>query len=80
MLLENIQTRVCYTGTKLGTKIKINNIKDQGKKSHQNDRVFCATCPESGFVEDYTGETSRGLNERVIDHNWRDKKSHLHKH
>ena len=26
MLLENIQTRVCYTGTKLGT--KINNVKD----------------------------------------------------
>ena len=31
-------------------------------------------------VEDYIGETGRQLNERVIDNNGRDKKSHLYKH
>ena len=31
-LLENAQTRICYNGTKLGT--KFNNIKDSVKKSH----------------------------------------------
>ena len=30
-------------------------------------------------VEDCTGETDRQLIERVIDHNGRDKKSHLYK-
>ena len=31
-------------------------------------------------VDDNIGETGRGLNERVIDHNGRDKKSHPYKH
>ena len=77
-LPENVQARICYTGTKRGT--KFNNIKDPVKKSHQHDVVYYAACPEPGCVEDYTGETGRRLNERVIDHNGRDKKSHLYKH
>ena len=36
--------------------------------------------PKPGCVEDYTSETGRRLNEAVIDHNRRDKKSHLYKH
>ena len=67
----------CYTGTKLGT--KFNSIKDPVKKSHQNDVVYYATCSEQDCVEDYTGETGRTLNDRVIDHNWREKKSRLYK-
>ena len=77
-LPENFQTRIFYTGTKLGT--KFNNIKDPVKKSHQHDVVYYTTCPEPGCVEDYIGETGRPLNERVIDHNGRDKMSHLYKH
>ena len=77
-LPENVQTRICYTGTKLGT--KFNNIKDPVKKSHQHDVVYYATCPKPGCVEDYNGETGRRLNERMVDHNGRDKKSHLYKH
>ena len=75
-LPENFQTRICYNGTKLG--IKFNNIKDPVKKSQQHDVVYYGTCPEPGCV-DYTGEAGRRLNERVIDHNDRDKKSHLYK-
>ena len=74
-LPENVQARICYTGTKRGT--KFNNIKDPVKKSHQHDVVYYAACPEPGCVEDYTGETGRRLNERVIDHNGRDKKTSL---
>ena len=48
------------------------------KKSHQHDVVYYATCPKAGCLEYYTGEIGRKLNERVIDHNERDKKSHLH--
>ena len=77
-LPENVQTRICYTGTKLGT--KFNNSKDPVKKSHQSEVVYYATCPEPGYVEDYVGETGTRLNERVIDHNGRDKKSCLYKH
>ena len=77
-LPENVQARICYTGTKRGT--KFNNIKHLVRKSHQHDIVYYAAYPEPACVEDYTGETGRRLNERVIDHNGRDKKSHLYKH
>ena len=77
-LPENGKARICYTGSKLGS--KFNNIKDPVKKSHQHDVVYDAACPEPGCVEVYIGETARRLNERVIDHNGRDKKSHLYKH
>ena len=77
-LPEEVQTRICYTGTKLGT--KFNNIKDPVTKCHQHNVVYNNTCPESGCVEDDTGGTDRRLNERVIDHNGRGKNSHLFKH
>ena len=72
-LPENVQARMCYTGTILGT--KFNNIKDPVKKSHQHDVVYYATCHEPSCLEDYSGETGRRLNERVIDHNGT--KSHI---
>ena len=57
---EDAQTTICYTGTKFG--VKYDNIIDLVKKPHQH--------------EDYTGENDGRLNERVIDHNRRDK-SHI---
>ena len=69
-LPENLQARICYTGTTLGT--KFNNIKRPVKKSNQDNVVYFSPCPKPGCVEDYIGETSR-LNERVIDQNGRDK-------
>ena len=65
-LPENVQARICSTGTKRGT--KFSNIKDPVKKSRQHDVGYC---PEPGCVEDYIGETGRRLNERVIYHNGR---------
>ena len=41
-LPENVQTRICYTGTILAT--KFNNIKDLIKKSQQHNVVYYATC------------------------------------
>ena len=70
-LPENVQARICYTG-KLGN--KFNNIKDPVKKSHQRDIACYAICPEPVCVDDYIGETGRRQNERVIDHNGRNKK------
>ena len=56
-LPENVQTTICYTGTKLG--IKFNNIKDPVKKFHQHDVVYYATCPKPGCIEDYTGNRKK---------------------
>ena len=67
-LPENIPTRICYTGTKTGTKFK--NIKDSVKISGL----------EPECIADYTDETRGRLNERVIEHNERDEMSHLYKH
>ena len=67
-LPENVPTRICYTGTKIGTKVK--NINDLVKKSGA----------EPDCIDYYTDETGRRLNERVIDYNERDKMSHLYKH
>ena len=75
-LPENVQTKICYTGTKRGT--EFNNIKDPVKKSYQNDVVYYATCLEQGYVEDYTSERGRRLNERVTDHKGKYKKLHLY--
>ena len=77
-VIGNWSTRICHTGTKLGT--KFNNINNPVEKSPQDDVVYYTACPKPGCVEDYTRETGRRLNERLIDHNRRDKKLHLYKH
>ena len=47
-LPKNVQARICYTVTKLGT--KFNNIKDPAKKSHQHDVAYYVARPEPGCV------------------------------
>ena len=73
-LPENFQTTICYTGIKFGA--KYDKIKNTVKKSQQHDVVYYATCLEPGFVEDYTNEAVRRLNERVTNHNG-ETKSHI---
>ena len=62
----------CYT--------KFNNIKDPVKKSHQHNLVYYATWPKPCCAEVYTDETGRRLNEKMIDHNRKDKMSHFYRH
>ena len=64
-------------GKKLASKFP---VKDQVKFQHQNTVVYYGKCPNVNCKEDYIGETERRLLERVIDHNKRDKKSHMLKH
>ena len=78
MLLENVTTRVTYSGTRLSS--KFTKIKDITVKEHQCNIVHYVKYPESKCSENYTGETARRLSERVLDHNGRDAKSHLVKH
>ena len=78
MLLENVTTRVTYSGTRLSS--KFTKIKDITVKEHQRNIVHYVKYPESKCSENYTGETARRLSEGVLDHNGRDAKSHLVRH
>ena len=76
-LPDKVKTMITYQGTKLSTKF---NIKDQTKFHHKNNIVYYGKCPNENCKDDYVGETDRRSIERIIDHNKRDKKSHLLKH
>ena len=77
LLPNHIITEVTYTGKKLSTCF---NIKDQTKFEHQHDIVYYGKCPEVDCTDNYIGEASRRVSERIIDHNGRDRKSHLFRH
>ena len=74
LLPNHINTQVTYTGKKLSTCF---NIKDQTKFEHQHDIVYHGKCHEVDCIDNYIGKASRRVSERIIDHNGRDKKSHL---
>jgi len=56
------------------------NLKDATNKSHKHTIVYKYTCPGENCSTTYIGETGRRLSERVKDHQYRDKKSHILKH
>ena len=53
------------------------NIKDQTKLEHNNDLTYLLKCPEKTCSENFFGETARRINERVLQHAGKDKKSHV---
>ena len=74
-LPNNIETKVVYTRTKLGSNFQ---IKDRTKFDHKHDLVYYVKYPE--FQEDYIGEIGRRLHERICDHSGKDSKSQMLKH
>ena len=74
--MENKVT-VKYQSKKLGTKF---HLKDKTRFNHQKNLVYYSKCPNKTCNEDYVGETDRRNEERIMDHNKRDKNSHLLKH
>ena len=73
-LLENCLSRHAYKSKILGSFF---NIKDQIKLEHNNDlMIYLVKCPEKTYSEDYLGETARRINEGVLEHNGKDKRSH----
>ena len=50
------------------------------KKSHQNNIVYKYKCPVNNCNASYIGETSRRLKQRITEHQYRDKNSHILKH
>ena len=74
-LPNNIETKVPYTGMKLGSNFQ---IKDKTNFDHKHDLVYYVKYQEC--QEDYIGEISRRIHERVCDHSGKDTKSHMLKH
>lgn len=76
-LKPNVSTRIVYKSSKLASKFK---IKDKVNFIHKNNIVYLCRCPEDSCIETYIGETNRRIQERILDHNGRDKNSHVYKH
>ena len=76
-LPTEFKTTVTYQSKKLGT---IFQLKDKTKYNQQNNLVYYSKCPDKTCSEDYISKTDRRIEERIINHNKRDKNSHLLKH
>ena len=61
-LPENIQTMVAYKSKKLSTKF---NIKDKTEFYHQYNLVYYGKCPNQTCTENYIGETTFKVKERL---------------
>ena len=55
-------------------------MKDRTKFEHRHNIVYFSCCPNATCNDTYVGETDRRIKERIMDHNKRDKSSHLLKH
>ena len=77
VLPSNVKTRITCTGQKLNSRFQ---IKDKINEKHKHDLIYYTKCPETSFTEEYLGETSRRIIERVADLDGKDKQSHLLKH
>ena len=77
ILPDDVKTMVTYQSKKLVSKFP---VKDKIDFQHQNNVVYYGKCPNPNCKDDHIGETDRRVIERVIDHNKRDKKSHMLKH
>ena len=53
------------------------DIKGQTKLEHNNDLNYLVKCSEKTCSENYLGETARSINERVLEHAGKYKKSHM---
>ena len=74
---SNVKTCITYEDTKLSTQFP---VKDRTKFEHRHNIVYFSCCPNATCNDTYVGETDRRIKERIMDHNKRDKSSHLLKH
>ena len=74
---NNVKLRVTYTARKLGSKFQ---LKDPIKKEHLHNITYNVDCPNQECQSTYIGQTKSRCNKRIMDHNGRDKSSHVWKH
>ena len=76
-LSQNHVTQNVYKSKKLGSYF---TIKDSTKLEHQNDLTYFTQCPGVNCNETYLRETARRLQEKVLEHAGKDRKSDMVKH
>ena len=72
-----MKPQITYTGRKLGPLFE---TKDQTIFEHEHDVIYHGKYPAENCVDDYIEETTRRVNERIVDHTGRDANSYLLKH
>ena len=72
-----MKTYITYEATKLLTQFPLT---DRTKFEHRHNIAYFSCCPNVTCNKTHVGETDRRIKERIIDHNKRDKSSHLLKH
>ena len=68
---------VVFIVSKLSSKFQ---VKDITIFNHNNVVIYLGSCPEDGFPDNFVGETTRKISERVLDHTGKVINSHLYKH
>ena len=76
-LPNNVKPNIVFTGTKLSYSF---NVKDPVPFTEKHDVIYRSVCATERCNEDYVGECTIRLYERVKDYNGRDHSSHLVKH
>ena len=74
-LKENTKIQISYTSKKLQSFF---NIKDKTPFKHKHNVVYLGTCPDCSKT--YVGQTKCRCEKRIIEHNKRDRNSHILKH
>jgi len=74
---SNVKFNCIYKASKLASYF---SVKDKTKLQHRHNIIYRVSCPEKECESTYVGESARHLQERVTDHNTRDKKSSVLKH
>ena len=69
-LPASLEADIIYTGTKLPS--QLNNIKCPTPFKEQHDLIYHSVCNNENCKDDYIGEITRHLKERLKDHNGRD--------
>ena len=55
-------------------------MKDRTKFEHRQNIVYFCRCPNITYHERYMGQADRKIKECIMDHNKKEKSSHLPKH
>ena len=76
-LEDGVKPKIVYNLAKLSQYF---NVKDPVPRKYESDLVYKCTCPQIDCNKSCIGEVERRFEERIIDHNKRDKESHIYKH
>ena len=81
ILPENVrrilEVQIPFTGKRISSCFK---TKDRTRFEHQNDIIYQVNCSGENCLDDYIGESTRRIIERVEDHGGKDTKSHVLRH